>query len=385
MMLVVGVVGQIAGTVAASAPTFLIPYLHLQEGLPLARAGALASAPLIGTMLTLVLWGVVVDRFGERLAMSAGLAVAAVAVLASATTDGYVALGLWWVLLGVGAASTNSASGRLVVGWFGPERRGTAMGIRQTALPLGVGLSAVIVPPLAAGPGLVTALLVVGTVAAVATVLSALLVVDPPRPDRQVARTDGLLDNPYRRRQGLWRIHAASALLVVPQYTVWTFMLVWLIDTRGWAPVAAGALVFSAQLLGAAGRIAAGWWTDRAGSRLRPMRLVAVGAVVVMVLLGALESTSLAVTVILVASVVTVVDNGMAFTAVAEIGGPFWSGRAMGMQNTGQYLAAAAVPPGVGAIIAGPGYAWAFALVAVFPLLAVPLVPVRAERPVADR
>jgi sugar phosphate permease len=38
------------------------------------------------------------------------------------------------------AASSNSASGRLVVGWFPPERRGLAMGIRQTAQPLGVGL-----------------------------------------------------------------------------------------------------------------------------------------------------------------------------------------------------------------------------------------------------
>ena len=51
----------------------------------------------------------------------------------------------------------------------------------------------------------------------------------------------------------------------------------------------------------------------------------------------------------------------------------------MGTQNTGQFLAAAASPPVVGALIAARGYGWAFGLVAVFPLLAIPLIPVRGE------
>ena len=65
-------------------------------------------------------------------------------------------------------------------------------------------------------------------------------------------------------------------LLVIPQITVWTYMLVWLIDDRGWSTTAAGALVGSTQLLGAAARIGVGWWSDRVGSRLGPMRVVAV-------------------------------------------------------------------------------------------------------------
>ena len=52
----------------------------------------------------------------------------------------------------------------------------------------------------------------------------------------------------------------------------------------------------------------------------------------------------------------TVADNGLAFTAVAERAGPFWSGRALGMQNTAQFLAAAAVPPLAGLTVTGLGY-----------------------------
>jgi hypothetical protein len=35
--------------------------------------------------------------------------------------------------------------------------------------------------------------------------------------------------------------------------------------------------------------------------------------------------------VMVIASVITVSDNGLAFTAIAEIAGPFWSGRALGL------------------------------------------------------
>jgi hypothetical protein len=41
---------------------------------------------------------------------------------------------------------------------------------------------------------------------------------------------------------------------------------------------------------------------------------------------------------------------------------------------------AALVPPLVGALVTGHGYALAFAAVALFALLAIPVVPVRGER-----
>ena len=379
-MLAVGMLAQVAGTLLANAPIFLITYLHLERGLTLVQAGLLASTPLVATTLSLVAWGAVVDRIGERLSLTIGLAIVTVGGLGAALSSSYVALGLSWLVAGVGAANTNSASGRLVVGWFPPQRRGTAMGIRQTALPLGIGLAAFVVPVTTDAQGLRAALLVPTVVCAAATVAVAALVVDPPRPTREEAAERGQLDNPYRGSSLLGRIHVASMLLVIPQITVWTYMLVWLIDNRNWSTTAAGALVASTQLLGAAARIGVGWWSDRVGSRLGPMRIIALTALVTMVALGVLEETRLAVAIMIVASVVTVASNGLAFTAVAELGGPFWSGRAMGVHNTGQYFVAALVPPLVGALVTGRGYAFAFLAVAVFALLAIPVVPVHDER-----
>ena len=380
LMLAVSMVGQIAGTVFVSAAPFLIPTLHLDRGLSLVDAAAIASAPLVGMMLTLIAWGAIVDRIGERRSMAAGLAIVTASALGAAFSSSYAALAFFLFLGGVGGASANSASGRVVVGWFPADRRGLAMGIRQTAQPLGVGLAALIVPITAQKYGIETALLVPAAMCAIAFAVVAALLVDPPRPTRQEAAELGHLVNPYRRDDRLWRIHLAAALLVIPQFTVWTFALVWLISEKGWSTASAGALIAATQLLGAAGRIAVGHWSDRVGNRLGPMRTVAIAAALTMLVLGLTEGTALAVALMVIASVVTVADNGLAFTSVAEIGGPFWSGRAMGTHNTGQFLASAAVPLVVGSVIEGYGYAAGFAIVAIFPLLAVPLVPVRSEK-----
>lgn len=375
VMLTVAMLAQASSTVAANAAVFLIPYLHSERGLTLVQAGALASASIIGTAVSLVGWGLVVDHVGERFTLVSGLVVTATGSGAAAFAEGYLALAACWFVAGVGVASSNSASGRLVVGWFPPERRGLAMGIRQTALPLGMGFAAVFVPVTVHATDLRTTLLAVTALCLVALALCALLVVDPHRVPRADVTDPAALANPYRGSTTLVRIHVASALLVIPQFTVWTYMLVWLIDDRSWSAGLAGALVAVTQLLGSAGRIGVGWWSDRVGSRLVPLRQVAVAAFATMLLLGLLEPTPLAIALIVVATVVTVADNGLAFTSVAEIGGPYWSGRALGLQNTGQYLVSAAVPPGVGLLVTHAGYGWAFALVAVFPLLAIGLVP----------
>jgi hypothetical protein len=96
-----------------------------------------------------------------------------------------------------------------------------------------------------------------------------------------------------------------------------------------------------------------------------------------MALLGVAAGLDLAVAVplLVVATVLTVADNGLAFTAVAERAGPFWAGRALGIQNTAQFLTAAAAAPLAGAAITHWGYAVAFSLTALGPLIAIPLVP----------
>jgi MFS family permease len=377
-MLGLGVAAQAAGALLVSSPAYLIPLLHLQRGLPLAQAGLLASAPTVGMMLTLVAWGAVTDRYGERWVIAGGLALTAVFAFAAAAAPGYPGLGLLLLLGGAAAASTSAASGRVVVGWFPRSRRGLAMGIRQMSQPLGVAVAALAVPSLAAHAGIWAPLVIAGAALAVLAVSCAVGITDPPRPPVRADGERARPANPYRGSRFLTRIHLLSALLVVPQFTLSTFGLIWLVTTLGWNAAAAGAVIAAAQFLGAVGRILVGQLSDSVGSRVRVLRWVAICGVVVMLALagcGGLHWSAAAALVLVLASVVSVADNGLSYTSVAEAAGPAWSGKALGIQNTGQFVAASAVGPGIGALIAAAGYPVAFALVALTPLAALPLVP----------
>lgn len=202
-------------------------------------------------------------------------------------------------------------------------------------------------------------------------------VVDPPRSAAVAGIRAG---SPYRTST-LWRLHASSALLVVPQFAISAFALEFLVTQRLWSPTAAGRLLFVFLLGGAAGRIAAGRWSDVVGSRLQPMRIIAVASAATMLVLavGAQRDSVLAVVAIGIGTVVTVADNGLGFTAVAELAGTQWAGRAMGVQNTGQNVTAALTPPLLGGLIAATSFAAGFAWVAVFPIVAIALTPVAAE------
>lgn len=373
-MLIVSTIAQAASSAAQNGPAFLIPTLH-HSGMSLAQAGLVAGAPIAGTMCTLVLWGVVVDRIGERFVMIASLVGTTLGLAVSASlSHQHVALMVAMFATGAASAGTAAASGRVVVGWFPPQRRGMVMGIRQISQPLGVAFASLTIPVVAEAHGVGAALDVPVALGAAATLACLLTIVDPPRPARTSAAHAA---NPYRSDHYLARIHVASALLVIPQFTVWSYMLVWLQIERHWAAGAAGLLVATAQLLGSIGRIAAGQLSDVVGSRMRPLRWIAALASVTMLALGVAMGAHawIAVPLIVAASVVTVADNGLAFTATAERAGPWWSGRALGVQNTGQFLTAAAVPSVVGSAITATGYAAAFGFTALFPLAALVILP----------
>ncbi|MGZ8815398.1 MAG: MFS transporter, partial [Mycobacterium sp.] len=225
-MLVIALTATTSANVFINGAAFLIPTLHTERGLDLAAAGLLSSMPSFGMVLTLIAWGYVVDRVGERIVLTLGSVLISAAAFAAASVESLFAVAAFLLLGGMAAASSNSASGRLVVGWFPADQRGLVMGIRQTATPLGVGLGALVIPRLAESHGVSAALLFPAVVCAASAVVCAVAVIDPPRPPRSEAPAEHLA-NPYRASTVLTRIHAVSVLLVVPQSVLWTFALVW--------------------------------------------------------------------------------------------------------------------------------------------------------------
>jgi len=311
---------------------FLVPAFRA-SGLTLAEAGLLISAPIVGVLSTLVVWGAVTDRVGERRVLLTGLTATVALLVCASVVQDTLALGLLLAAAGATSSCVHVASGRLILGWFAAHERGLAMGLRQTAQPLGVALAAVALPAFGAhDPQRAIAFLAGAMAVALGLVFG--LVRDPAMPTGGPAEETA---SPYRGAF-LWRIHASSTLLVVPQFTVAAFAFDYLVNDRGWTTSSAGAVLAVAAVGGAGIRLFAGWWSDRARSRLRPMRLLALVTAGVLggLAVGAAVGTPVTVALLGVAGVLTASTNGLAFTAVAERAGRFWAGRALGEQNTTQ-------------------------------------------------
>lgn len=369
---------QGAGCVFMFGLPFLLPAFQAEKGLTLVQAGVIVGAPSAGMLFTLIAWGWVADRYGERLAMTSGLALAAGFLTAAAFAGSPVVMAVLIALAGASGASANAASGRVVLGWFPKDKRGVAMAWRQTALPLGVAVAGLVVPRFSSILG---ALLAMAGICAVTAVAVGVLVVNPPRPAVSGAARGA---SPYVN-PALWRVHGASMLLVVPQFVTAGFAVTYLVSAHHWQPAAATQVIAVAQFGGAGGRLLCGRWSDWAASRVRPMRQLAFVNGAVMALLAAAVRTPAGVLLMVVALVVSMSGNGLAFTAVSEFAGPFWAGRAMGAHNTVQNLVSAATPAMAGALISGYGFAAAFAVAGALAVMAAFVTPPESsEAPSAE-
>lgn len=383
VILSISMVAQVASVSAIFGIPVVLPRLREDFGVSTAQAGVLAGLPSFGLLLTLLIWGLVIDRVGERgtMALSLTLTAGALGLL-------WVAPGLWsvaavFLLLGAVGGPVNAASGRLVLTWFAANERGLAMGIRQSGLPVGVGLSALVLPAAAEAWGFVGAMTLPALLALAAVPLVLAMPTEPPRtePSRRTPapgqKGAGAPPRSPYREWTIWRVHGVSMLLGVPQVTLMTYAVLYLVQEQGWGPPAAGAVIAAAQVPGAVGRLVLGAVSDRSGARMRPVRALAVSGSLVLLLLTLLPAAWpwSAVPLVLVCLVLTMWHNGLTFTAVAEIAGTAWAGRALAVQNWLQAISTTLTPLLMAVVITVAGLPWVFAVSAVFAAAAIAVVP----------
>jgi sugar phosphate permease len=370
VILGVGAAGAGAFSALRMGLPALGPALRDAYGLSLPEVGFAFTAVAIGVMLTLVPWGMLTDRVGERPVMGIGLAGTAVALTLTAYAPGYGALLAGLLVAGMFGSSSTGASGRAVMGWFAREERGFALGIRQMALPLGGAAASIALPQLVGAGGLKGAFLTLAGLCLTAAVAAVAFMRDAPPPDRPLPTVPA---PPPTRDPRLWRLGAAGALLVAAQASMLGFIVLFLHDARGLsAPVAAGGLA-AVQLIGAGMRIVAGRRSDREGLRIAPIRRIATRNFALLALTGALVHAPgvLLYPALLCTTVSTMTWNGLAFTAAAEISGRARAGTAMSLQNTILAVGGALAPSAFGAVVEATSWTSAFVVLAVAPLLAV--------------
>ena len=345
----------------------LAPVLREEYGLTLGEVGVVLAAGWIGATVSLLPWGLAADRWGERVVLALGLLGSAACLVGAAYAPSFGALLLFLVLAGAAGASVNSASGRAVMHWFAAEERGFALGLRQTAIPLGGLAAALVVPRLSSSGGSEAAFLFLAGFAAVGALAGGLVVRSRPGEDG-IERSSVLATLRDRR---LVRLSAASGLYLYAQVAVISFGVVFLHDDHGLTDGQAALVIAVAQVLAVGLRIEAGRWSDALGLRVVPLRRVGLA------IAGALAATAvlaagplwLLLPVLAVAGALSMAWNGLSFTAAAELAGAARSGAALGFQQSVLSAIGVAAPPVFAATVSLASWSVAFGLAVLLPLV----------------
>jgi sugar phosphate permease len=369
-----GTLAQASFSALAVGLPALAPALRSHYRLSLGETGVVLGAVGIGMLFTLLPWGLLADRWNEQTVIALGLSFAALSLVAAAWTTSYGGIFATLLFAGAFGASVNAASSRAVMGWFPADQRGLAMGVRQTAIPIGGAAAAAALPWLADAGGTKLAFVVLGCSCGLGAIVAVAFMRSAPAPGADLSNVSGPLRDPR-----MWFLGIGAGFYLTAQVGITGFLVLFLHEHRG-VPAGQAALLLAAiNVIGIGARIASGRWSDRLGTRLRPMRQIGVVLAAATMLVAILTEAPLWILVpaMLVAGGLSMSWNGLAIAAAAETASGGRVGAAVGLQQTLLGVLVAAVPPAFAAV-ATQSWRLAFAFAAVGPvigLLALRLVP----------
>ena len=351
-----------------------------------AQLGLALGALGLGVALSELPWGVLTDRWGDRRVLLSGLFATALALLAMAIwlvpgasgVPSVVWLGVGLLAVGMLGGSVNGASGRAVMGWFREGERGLAMSIRQTAVPVGGGVAALALPPLALAYGFAPVYIVLALLCAAsgglawcwlheppisAAAVQSLSATGAPAPASaaKASATRGALGN-----IGVWRTALATGILCFPQVSILTFASIFLHDAGHASLVLITGSMATIQIGAAVTRIWSGRWTDRHRNRRTYLLACSLLSALLFAALACLAlladsagpsqqaiswSSGMLVSMaglLIAAGICASAWHGVAYTELATLAGARQVGTALGLGNTCVFLvfflAAQAVP-----------------------------------------
>jgi MFS family permease len=392
-----GVAANAAFSVAFSGIPMTAVLMRSGYQLDNATLGLVLGLMGLGIAVSELPWGLLTDRWGDRPVLLLGLGATALALAAMALWAAPVAghvpglLGGGLLLVGLLGGSVNGASGRAVMTWFAAGERGLAMSIRQTAVPLGGGIGALVLPWLALHLGFAALYGVLALLCALSAWMAWAWVHEPPpeRAARPSAAPAASGTGPLGDAR-VWRIVAGIGILCAPQFAVLSFGTVFLHDFghAGLATITAAMVTLQAGAM--AMRVWSGRWTDRRGNRPAYLRACASLSVALFALLALLvfctgaqaaaESPALRIALVVllgVSGICVSAWHGVAYTELATLAGAARAGTALGMANTSVFLVCFVTPFSIPHLMAAQGWPLVWLAAAGCALVAVPLLAPR--------
>jgi len=353
----------------------IMPLLMDALGLSVSGAGMLMSVYAVTGLILALPAGLIFQKAGYR--VTGILAGGSIVIGASlgALSAGTGGLLVSRVIEGIGTSFMAVLAPAIIAQWFVARRRGTAMGIWATWVPIGTAAMLLIAPTLAQAAGWRAVWWFGAGYALAVTILY--LVFVKPAPATATGTAEPSADVPGRgvtsaqvlRNRTIWLLAAAFAAFNGAAVGLGTYMPTFLNSERG-LPLAQAALVSSLiTIVTIFSAPAGGILSDRIGSRKKPYLAGLAAAVVLLPLVGALSVSWLIVLVVVAGLALGIVPTNIFAAAVEATGDERQSGMAMAVIMVGQNAGMLLGPIIFGTLAERSGWPAAFASLAVISAL----------------
>lgn len=334
----------------------LAPFWVIGLGLSKTQVGFIGGAVNIGMMLTALLAGRAVDMWGEKKVLVVGGITTGGAVLLASFSYSFPTLIASLMFTGLWAATSTPAGSKAIMTWFPFSQRAMALGIRQTGVPLGGLVAALIIPPIAIEYGWQMAMVTMSAVAVLGAVVCQVTYRDHPL---EVARPLVKKESQWThllRNKNIWLVGLTGMTFVAAQFTIVTYLVLYLHDKTGQSFALASRFLALVQFGGMAGRVFWGYVSDTffQGKRkpvLGLIGIIAAGMALVMLFLSQTTPFWIVGLATWIFGFTAVGWNGIYITMLSEMVGKDQAGTAVGMGLTLLQVGVLIFPPTFGLLV----------------------------------
>ena len=363
-------VSHIIGAAAQYGINTLAPFYKDELGLSRAQVGLFFSAFYLAMTGASLGTGWLADRFGVRRTALLGHLGVGLCTVAAALSPSFEIAWASFFLAGFGYSFLNPASSIGVMTWFHKDERATAMGTKQTGVPGGGVLAAVLAPSLVLLIGWRGSLAALGIINFLFGFVFASLWREPANPPGESETVDQSARAAPLNIGALLPISCATAIYLIGQMALITYVPLYLKDVMNASPYRASQALALTQAGAMVGRVGWGVASDRLFGGRRKIVLIFIGilSVFLIVLLSFMtreSSSALLLVTLFMAGVSLVGYQGVSYALIGEISGKARTGAGLGMMITINSAAATVGTPVFGYIVDRTGsYALAWQLLA---------------------
>jgi len=332
-------VSHIIGATAQYGINTLAPFYKDELGLSRAQVGLFFSAFYLAMAGFSFGAGRRADRLGVRKTTFQGHLSLGLCTIAAALAPSFAWAFASFFLAGLGYSFLNPASSKGVMAWFHRDERATAMGTKQTGVPAGGVVTAVLAPQLVLLMGWRGALAVLGLINFLFGFLFSFYWRDPPGNGAAVSEDVRVQETQTLNMWSFLPISCGTAIYLVGQMTLITYIPLYLKDAMGFSAYWASQALALTQAGAMVGRVGWGVASDRLFGGRRKIVLILIGllSAILIMALGFMRSQSplyLLLPILFLAGVCLVGYQGVSYALIGELAGKAKTGSALGMMIT---------------------------------------------------